>query len=138
MRDACSGPSSAAFPASAKSATYSFSRGRMSGRHRNFVASSPPWDFLLSASRNTLQSYELSRLSHAANVRKEIAQLLDVYLEESSNAMLGRALMEERENLARGQGAAAASEPPAKAVHSVSDNSPAEQGMPPPRTRGVL
>src|SRR4029077_14482214 len=37
----------------------------------------PPWEFLLSASRNSLQSYELSRLSHAANLRKEIMQLLD-------------------------------------------------------------
>jgi len=26
----------------------------------------PPWEFLLSASRNSLQSYELSRLGHAA------------------------------------------------------------------------
>src|SRR5258707_14003551 len=39
MRDARSGPSSAACPASAKSATHSYSRGRMSGRHKNFVAS---------------------------------------------------------------------------------------------------
>jgi hypothetical protein len=98
----------------------------------------PPWDFLLSASRNSLQSYELSRLSHAANVRKEIAQLLDIYLEESSNAMVARVLMEEREHLTRGQSGAAAGESPAKAVHSVSDNFLAEQGMPPPRARSVL
>jgi hypothetical protein len=26
----------------------------------------PPWEFLLSASRNSLQSFELSRLAHAA------------------------------------------------------------------------
>src|SRR5229473_2521572 len=44
MRDAQSGPSSAACPASAKSATHSFSRGRKSGRHRNF-----PVSFQLSA-----------------------------------------------------------------------------------------
>ena len=100
----------------------------------------PPWDFLFSASRNSLQSYELSRLSHAANVRKEIAQLLDIYLEESSNAMLARVLMEEREHLARGQTVtgAGAGESPAKAAHSVSDNFLAEQGMPPPRVRSVL
>jgi hypothetical protein len=48
----------------------------------------PPWEFLLSASRNSLQSYELSRLSHAANLRKEIAQLLDSWLEENTAAML--------------------------------------------------
>src|SRR5580693_6597802 len=40
MRDAFRGPSSAAFPASAKSVTHSVSRGRKSGRHRNFVTSS--------------------------------------------------------------------------------------------------
>jgi hypothetical protein len=60
----------------------------------------PPWEFLLSASRNSLQSYELSRLSHAANLRKEIMQLLDCWLEENSAAMLARLLMQEREHLA--------------------------------------
>jgi hypothetical protein len=43
----------------------------------------PPWEFLLSASRNSLQSYELTRLSHAANLRKEINALLDQWLEEN-------------------------------------------------------
>lgn len=57
----------------------------------------PPWDFLLTASRNSLQSYELSRLGHAANLRKEIAQLLDAWVEENSAAMLARWLMENRE-----------------------------------------
>src|ERR1043166_4693433 len=57
----------------------------------------PPWEFLLSASRNSLQSYELSRLSHAANLRKEIAQLLDSWLEENAAAMLARWLMQPRE-----------------------------------------
>jgi hypothetical protein len=37
----------------------------------------PPWEFLLSASRTSLQSYEFTRLSHAANLRKEIGTLLD-------------------------------------------------------------
>jgi hypothetical protein len=45
-----------------------------------------------------LQSYELSRLSHAANLRKEITQLLDSWLEENSAAMLARWLMQQREN----------------------------------------
>ncbi len=98
----------------------------------------PPWDFLLSASRNSLQSYELSRLSHAANVRKEIAQLLDVYLEESSNAMLARLLMELRERPLHAQESSSAGEPRAKAAHSVSDNFLTDQGMPPPRIRSVL
>ena len=58
---------------------------------------SPPWEFLLSASRHSLQSYELSRLSHAANLRKEIAALVDQWVEENSSAMLARWLMEHRE-----------------------------------------
>jgi hypothetical protein len=58
----------------------------------------PPWEFLLSASRTSLQSYELSRLSHAANLRKEITQLLDSWLEENTAAMLARWLMEQREH----------------------------------------
>jgi hypothetical protein len=37
----------------------------------------PPWEFLLSASRNSLQSYELSRLAHASNLRKEAGPILD-------------------------------------------------------------
>jgi hypothetical protein len=57
----------------------------------------PPWEFLLSASRNSLQSYELSRLSHAANLRKEITALMDQWIEENSAAMLARWLMEHRE-----------------------------------------
>jgi len=56
----------------------------------------PPWEFLLSASRNSLQSYELSRLSHAANLRKEIGQLLDTWLEETAAAMLARWLIEQQ------------------------------------------
>ena len=57
----------------------------------------PPWEFLLSASRNSLQSFELSRLTHAANLRKEIGALLDQWIDESSEAMLARWLMEQPE-----------------------------------------
>jgi hypothetical protein len=57
----------------------------------------PPWEFLLSASRNSLQSYELSRLSHAANLRKEMAALMDQWIEETAAAMLARWLLEHRE-----------------------------------------
>jgi hypothetical protein len=59
--------------------------------------SQPPWEFLLTASRNTLQSYEFSRLNLAANLRKEIGSLLDQWMEENSAAMLARWLMEQRE-----------------------------------------
>ncbi len=95
----------------------------------------PPWDFLLSASRTSLQSYELSRLSHVANVRKEIGQLLDIYVEESSNAMLARLLIEQGERPAPRQDGTSASELLAKPPHSVSDNFLADQAIPPPRVR---
>ena len=52
------------------------------------------WEFLLGSSKSTLQAYEQSRLNFAANLRKEIAQLLDVWVDESSNALLARWLIE--------------------------------------------
>lgn len=54
----------------------------------------PPWEFLLSASRNSLQSYELSRLAHASNLRKEAGPILDQWVEELAAAMVARWLLE--------------------------------------------
>src|ERR1700693_1792719 len=82
----------------------------------------PPWEFLLSASRNSLQSYELSRLSHAANLRKEISALLDQWLEENASAMLARWLMEQRERPSQVLEPASTGEPSPKCGHAVSDN----------------
>ena len=88
----------------------------------------PPWEFLLSASKNSLQSYELTRLSHAANLRKEIGTLLDQYLEENSSAMLARWLMDQRDK-------------PVRAVNarhdaaSASDNFLADGASSPPPSR---
>lgn len=87
----------------------------------------PPWDFLLTASRISLQSYELSRLSHAANLRKEIGNLLDQWLDENACAMLARWLLEQRE---RSSTCAATAEPGSQAsAHSVSDNFFADQAL---------
>jgi hypothetical protein len=47
-----------------------------------------------------LQSYELTRLSHAANLRKEIGALLDQWMDENASAMVARWLMEQRERRA--------------------------------------
>jgi len=100
----------------------------------------PPWEFLLSASRNSLQSYELSRLSHAANLRKEIGQLLDSWLEENSAAMLARWLMEQRERPLRVPEAQSMAETrPGNGPHgshSVSDNFLADQAASQPQSRG--
>jgi hypothetical protein len=98
----------------------------------------PPWGFLLSASRVSLQSYELSRLSHAANVRREIIQLLDVWLEETFAALLARWLMEQREESARAPVAPCGCDVRPKTSHTASDNFYAEPGMLVPRIRSAM
>jgi hypothetical protein len=82
----------------------------------------PPWEFLLSASRNSLQSFELSRLAHAANLRKEIAALIDLWMEESAAAMLARWLLEQRERSGRAPEMLYQAEARNNGAHSVSDN----------------
>jgi hypothetical protein len=52
-----------------------------------------PYQFLLKASVPTLQSFELSRLNHAANLKKQIADLVEQYLDESAAALLARAMI---------------------------------------------
>lgn len=83
---------------------------------------SPPWSFLLSASKNSLQSYELSRLSHAANLRKEIAALVDQWVEENSSAMLARWLIENRERDCSSSDRVPADIPREVAAQTASDN----------------
>jgi hypothetical protein len=79
----------------------------------------PPWDYLRQASAASLQSFELSRLNHAANLRHEIATLMDQWLEETSQAMLARWLLENRDQV---------SEP--DTVETVSEN-PLPDALPP-------
>jgi hypothetical protein len=81
-----------------------------------------PWEFLLSASRTTLQSYELSRLAHAANLRKEIGELLDQYFEENTSAMLARWLIEQREKSVLAAADNLEPEPAESASRTASDN----------------
>jgi len=118
----------------------------------------PPWEFLLSASRNSLQSYELSRLAHAANLRKEIGALLDQWMEENACAMLARWLIEQRERPPRvpehapGEGlfssnvhsapcsmtGSVPSSVPSSVAHSVSDNNFANRPVPSAEIRGPV
>jgi hypothetical protein len=102
----------------------------------NHYKTQPPWEFLLSASRNSLQSYELSRLSHAANLRKEIGALLDLWMEENSAAMLARWLMEQRERPQHVQEDSSPAESLPKNGHTVSDNFFAGRSVTPPANRG--
>ena len=55
----------------------------------------PPWEYLQQATVPALQSFELSRLNHASNLKKEIDTLLDQWLDETAAAMLARFLMEQ-------------------------------------------
>ena len=54
----------------------------------------PPLDYLQTASRGSLQSFELARLNHAANLRREIAALIDQWITETSEAMLARWMLD--------------------------------------------
>jgi hypothetical protein len=59
----------------------------------------PPWDFLHKASSPSLESFELSRLNHTANLRKEIAALLEQWIAEAAEALLARWVREDRQLL---------------------------------------
>jgi hypothetical protein len=60
---------------------------------------SPPLDYLQAASRASLQSFELTRLNHAANLRQEIAALMDQWIQETSEAMLARWMLDHHKSL---------------------------------------
>jgi len=55
----------------------------------------PAWEYLRDASMPTLQSFELSRLNHAANIKDQIDSLLNQWLEETAAALLARFLIEQ-------------------------------------------
>ena len=59
----------------------------------------PPLDYMREASPASLQSFELSRLNHAANLRREIAALIDQWIEETSEALLARWMIDHRNSL---------------------------------------
>lgn len=56
----------------------------------------PPWDYLHQASNPSLESFELSRLNHAAHLRKEVGALLEEWIEEAAEALLARWVREDR------------------------------------------
>lgn len=59
----------------------------------------PPLDYLQAASRSSLQSFELARLNHAANLRNEIGALIDQWIQESCEAMLSRWMLDHHQAL---------------------------------------
>ena len=93
----------------------------------------PPWDFLLSASKNSLQSFELSRLSNAANLRKEIGALLDQWMADQASATVARMLLQERERASHGSEPLPHARAAAAGEQSVSDNFFANRAAPQPK-----
>lgn len=65
----------------------------------NISRFTPPLDYLQAASRASLQSFELTRLNHAANLRQEIAVLIDQWIQETSEAMLARWMLDHHKSL---------------------------------------
>jgi|SRR5579883_1068079 hypothetical protein len=57
---------------------------------------SPAWEFLHRASLPSLESFELSRLNHSANLRKEVAALLEQWIAETAEALVARWIREDR------------------------------------------
>jgi hypothetical protein len=55
----------------------------------------PPIDYLQHASQSSLQSFELARLNHAANLKREIGALIDQWIKETSEAMLARWMLDQ-------------------------------------------
>jgi len=51
-------------------------------------------DYLHTASRSSLQSFELAHLNLAANLRREISVLVDQWIQETCEAMLARWMLE--------------------------------------------
>lgn len=98
----------------------------------------PPWEFLLTASRNSLQSYELTRLSHAANLRKEIGTLMDQWLEENSSAAVARWLIDQREHSARASETSSATAEKVANDAAASDNFFPDSILGPPMNREAV
>ena len=59
----------------------------------------PPLDYLQAASQASLQNFELTRLNHAANLRQEIAALIDQWIEETSQALLARWMLDHKKSI---------------------------------------
>ena len=56
----------------------------------------PPLEYLATCSKAALESFELSRLSRASNLRKELSQILEGWIESEVDARLARWLLESK------------------------------------------
>ncbi len=60
------------------------------------ASAQPPLEYLISSSEESLESFELSRLSHVANLRKELRMVLDEFVEAEIQARIARWILEGR------------------------------------------
>jgi len=60
------------------------------------ASAQPPLEYLISSSDTGLQSFELSRLAHVANLRKELRAILDEFVEAEIEARIARWILEGR------------------------------------------
>jgi len=56
----------------------------------------PPLDFFLTSSATGLESFELSRMTRAANLRKELRDIMEEWIETEVNARVARWVLESR------------------------------------------
>lgn len=56
----------------------------------------PPLDYLVSSSQSALESFELARLNAVSNLRKELRQLVDEWVEAEIEARMARWVLERR------------------------------------------
>jgi hypothetical protein len=60
------------------------------------ASAQPPFEYLISSSEESLESFELSRLSHVSNLRKELRTVLDEFVEAEIQARIARWILEGR------------------------------------------
>src|ERR1700675_1102236 len=58
------------------------------------ASAQPPFEYLISSSEESLESFELSRLSHVANHRKELRTVLDEFVEAEIQARIARWILD--------------------------------------------
>src|SRR5713226_5763937 len=97
----------------------------------------PPVDYLRDCSDNSLRYYEVSKLEHVANLRRELRALWEEMLEETALAHLARWMIENGADL----GSNTRSNEPSRAalgepsLAALGEPSRAALDEPPPRTK---
>jgi hypothetical protein len=62
------------------------------------MSDTQPLAYLIISSEISLESYELSRLNRASNLRKEMLQMLDKWIDAETEARMARAILDWRRN----------------------------------------